>query len=89
MSLKTGYMIQMLKNMVCMKVFVPFRGMSLKTFEAGIAAAAQNDNCFRPLSGNEFKNMISAAIPVLGAAKVGFRPLSGNEFKNLLINQVN
>ena len=40
-------------------VFVPFRGMSLKT-ELNINVGNITEvSCFRPLSGNEFKNGVS------------------------------
>ena len=38
-------------------VFVPSRGMSLKTFEVeALVNKWTNEGCFRPLAGNEFKN---------------------------------
>ena len=38
--------------------------------------------CFRPLSGNEFKNKFNIFYEKKDG-KLGFRPLSGNEFKNV------
>ena len=39
--------------------------------------------CFRPPSGNEFKNPTPTTAVVANVA-LGFRPPSGNEFKNSL-----
>ena len=42
--------------------------------------------CFRPLSGNEFKNIPQTSTAECTPKGDGFRPLSGNEFKNIIPN---
>ena len=49
---------RIIKKVKCL-VFVPLRGISLKTVERGRRGRmAPSGPCFRPPSGNEFKNKI-------------------------------
>ena len=55
--------------------------MSLKTLIYLKNLNQNNLNCFRPLTGNEFKNMYEL-LRATSTNKTCFRPLTGNEFKN-------